>query len=156
MLLVATNACEHTPADVPVISWLHWHTTAPPEEPDPNVRQMSEEAYQELIWHMLLRGCDGLMNWCRAEETAKEITLIQQVYAASLEYTDFLDEGTPVCFEVPKRPASVVSALRLGDRLLTRRTDFGDAGADVTLELAGGRTVAIPQSEGRCQIVDLR
>jgi len=156
MLLVATNACQNTLADTPVISWLHWHTTAPPAEPDPDVKQMSEEAYRELIWHMLLRGCDGLMNWCRAEETAKEITLIQGVYAASLEYREFLDEGTPVCFGVPKEPAPVVSALRLGDRLLTRRTDFGpDAGA-VTLELAGGKTVGVPKAEGRCQVIDVR
>jgi len=156
MLLVATNACRNTPANVPVISWLHWNTTAPPAEPEAAVRQMSEEKYQELIWHMLLRGCDGLMNWCLAEETATEIRLIQQVYAASLEYKDFLDEGLPVSFEVPSRPASVVSGLRLGDRLLVRRTDFGDMKEDVAVELAGGRTVEIRQSEGRCQIINLR
>ncbi len=156
MLLVATNACQNTPADVPVISWLHWHTTAPPSEPDSDVRQMSEERYQELIWHMLLRGCDGLMNWCRAEETAKEIRLIQEVYAASLGYKDFLDKGQPLSFDVPSQPASVVSALRLGDRLLVRRTDFGDTKEDVAVELAVGHTVEIPQSAGRCQIIDLR
>jgi hypothetical protein len=156
MLLVATNACENTSADVPVISWLHWHTTAPPEQPDPNVKQMSEESYQELIWHMLLRGCDGLMNWCMAEETAKEIALIQQVYAASLEHRDFLENGTPVCFEVPREPAPVVSALRLGDRLLARRTDFGPDTGAVTLELADGKAVEVPQAAGRCQVIEVR
>ena len=155
MLLVATNACEHTPASVPVISWLHWHTTAPAEEPDPAVKQMSENAYRELIWHMLLRGTDGLMNWCMAEETGKELALIQQVYAASLEYRRFLDGGEPVSFTVPAEPAPVVSGLLLGDELLVRRTDFGDGVVDVTLQLPGGGMISVPPGPGRCQVIRL-
>jgi len=153
MLLAATNACQNTPAAVPVISWLHWHTTAPPENPDPNVKQLSEGKYRELIWHMLLRGCDGLMNWCRNEETEKEIQLIQEVYAASLEYGDFLDRGEPLSFEVPSEPAPVVSALRLGDQLLVRRTDFGEVTEDVAIEVEGGGAVSVPAAPGRCQII---
>jgi len=155
MLLVATNPCKSAGDNVPIISWLHWHTTSPPPDPDPNVKQLSEEKYQELIWHMLLRGTDGLINWCMDAETPKEIALIQQVYAASLEYKDFLDKGTPVAFDVPTAPAPVVSALRLDDRLLARRTDFGGEAAQITLELPGGRKVPVPSASGRCQTIDL-
>jgi hypothetical protein len=153
MLLVATNACKSTPSEVPIISWLHWHTTSPPAEPDPAVKQLSEEKYQELIWHMLLRGTDGLMNWCTDAETAKEIALIQQVYAASLEYKEFLDRGTPIALDVPTTPAPVVSALLLDDRVLVRRTEFGGVEANVVLRLPGGRPVFVPAAPGHCQIL---
>jgi len=153
MLLVATNACKSAGDTVPIISWLHWHTTSPPPEPDPNVKQLSEEKYQELIWHMLLRGTDGLMNWCMDAETVKEIQLIQQVYAASLEYKEFLDKGTPVALDVPTVPAPVVSALRLDDRVLVRRTEFGGIEANVVLRIPGARPIFVPASPGHCQIL---
>ncbi|MBM3497523.1 MAG: hypothetical protein FJX74_02525 [Armatimonadetes bacterium] len=156
MLLVATNACKSTGGTVPIISWLHWHTTSPPPEPDPAVQQLSEEKYQELIWHMLLRGTDGLMNWCMDAETAKEIQLIQQVYAASLEYRDFLEGGTPIAFEVPTMPAPVVSALQLGERLLVRRTEFGGFEADVVLRRPGRPPVFVPAAPGECRIIEAR
>ena len=159
MLLVASNACENTPPDVPIISWLHWHTTAPPDEPDPAVKQLSAEAYQELIWHMLLRGCDGLMNWCMQEETPTEIRLIQEVYAASLEYKDFLDLGTPVTFHVPTRPTTVLSGLKLGNKLLVRRTDFSlapDRPVALSVPMDDAKiTVPIPPVLGECQVIDL-
>jgi hypothetical protein len=156
MLLVATNACRSTPAETPIIAWLHWHTTSPPEKPDPAVQQMNESAYQELIWHMLLRGTDGLMNWCMPEETVKELQLIQQVYAEALRYREFLDAGQPVGSEVPAEPSPVVSGLKLGRRLLVRRTDFGPARAEVELALAGGRRVAVPAAPSRCQVLTLK
>ena len=155
MLLVATNACKSTPADVPIISWVHWHTTSPPPEPTiPDLKQFSEQKYQELLWHMLLRGTDGLMMWCRDVETAKEMQLLQEVYAGALEHKEFLDRGEPVSFDVPSKPAPVVSGLRLGDRLLVRRTDFGDAGGRVTLRV-GERSVDVPRAEGKCQLIAL-
>lgn len=154
MLLVATNACKSAGPDLPIISWLHWHTTSPPPNPDPAVTQFSEEKYQELIWHMLLRGTDGLMNWCMETETVKEIQLIQQVYAAALEYKAFLDNGTPVSFDVPPAPRPVVSGLRLGRRLLVRRTDFGPTQKDITVRLLDGRELLVPSLPGRCQIIE--
>jgi len=154
MLLVATNAAKSTPADIPIISWLHWHTTSPPDNPDPNVKQFTEGKYQELIWHMLLRGIDGLMMWCMPEETAKETQLIQEVYAAALEYKEFVDRGTPICLDVPITPGPVVSGLRLGDRLLVRRTDFGGEAGEVVVRL-NGRDVKVPRVEGRCQVIPM-
>ncbi len=155
MLLVATNVCKSTPADIPIISWVHWHTTAPREDlPLPDLKQFSEEKYQELLWHMLLRGCDAFIMWCRPEETAKELQLVQEVYAASLEFKEFLDRGQPVLFDVPSRPGPVVSALKLGDRLLVRRTDFTDDAQPVLCAIAG-KEVQIPRAEGRCQLLTL-
>ncbi len=157
MLLVATNACKSTPADIPIISWLHWHTTSPPREGEPTIpglQQFSEEKYRELLWHMLLRGTDGLMMWCPAEETGKEMQLLQEVYAAALEYKEFLDNGEPVSFAVPSQPGPVVSGLRLGNRVLVRRTDFDDTKGSISLDV-DGRTLRVPRVEGECQVLSL-
>ena len=152
MLKVATNAGRSAPADLPIISFVHWHTTAPPKETEGQVKQMSEAAYQELLWHMLLRGHDGLAMWCTAPETLKETQLVQQVFAESLAYSEFIEQGTPVCFEIPRRPGAVVSALRLGDRLLVRRTEFGEAPAAAHLSV-DGTAIPVPAAPGKCQIL---
>ena len=86
LLLNATNACKSTLPGIPIISFVHWHTTSPPDNPDPDVRQFSKEKYQELLWHMLLRGTDTFFLWCPEDETAEEVRLVHEVYAASLEY----------------------------------------------------------------------
>ena len=138
MLLVASNAGEHTAADVPIVPFVHWHTTAPPSRPDPGVKQLSERIYQDLLWHMLLRGHDTFFLWCLREETADEVRLVHEVYAAALEYREFLDDGTPVTFHVPETESPVVSGLRLGDRVLVRRTDFTDH--PTAGPTSGGRT----------------
>ncbi|MDP6777471.1 MAG: hypothetical protein QGI83_11985 [Candidatus Latescibacteria bacterium] len=154
MLMVASNAGEHTPVDVPIISFVHWHTTSPPKEPDPDVKQFSRENYQELLWHMLLRGHDTLFLWCPRDEIAEEVRALHKVYAASMAYNAFLSDGEPVTFEVPTQQGPVVSALRSGNRLLVRRTDFTDTKEPVALEVYG-KTVQIPRVEGACQIIEL-
>ncbi|NLO08182.1 MAG: hypothetical protein GX131_20345 [candidate division WS1 bacterium] len=154
LLKVGTNAGRHTPQDVPLITWLHWHTTAPPKDAPP-VPQMSEWAYQELIWHLYLRGSDGLMMWCTAEETVKEITLMTEVLDEVLAYREFVSAGEPVIFHVPNGPGTVVSALRLGDRLLVRRTDFTDSQAPVRRRV-GDRMVEIPRMDGEAMLIDLK
>jgi hypothetical protein len=155
MLLVAGNAGKHTPADVPVITFVHWHTTAPPENPAPEVKQLSESAYRELLWHMLLRGTDTFFLWCPRDEDATEVRLVHEVYAAAQEYGDFLEHGTPVCFDVPKQPGTVVSALLLEDRLLVRRTDFTGFSEPVTIA-APNRQVTIEPRPGETQVVPLQ
>lgn len=154
MLLEASGVGRSTPADIPIITFVHWHTTASPRNPDPNVRQFGEEKYQELLWHLFLRGHDALAIWSRQSEIGKESRLVQQIYAAALEYKEFLDRGTPVNFDVPPRPAPVVSGLVLGDRVLVRRTDFDAITAPVLLKI-GARTLWIPRVDGRCQILKL-
>jgi hypothetical protein len=154
MLKVATNASKSAPADLPIITFVHWHTTAAPKEPDELVKQMSEGAYQELLWHMLLRGHYGLAMWCTPPETLKETQLVQQVYAESLAYSEFIEQGTPVSFEIPKQPGTVISGLRLANRLLVRRTDFGEKPGPAAIRI-DGKDVLIPTNAGHCQILTL-
>jgi len=155
MLLVATNAAEHTPSEIPVISFVHWTTTAPPPKVDPKVKQFSRENYKELLWHMLLRGVDGLFLWCPQNELAAEIEPLHEVYTAALEYKEFLDKGEPVSFEVPTKPGAVVSGLKLGDKVLLRRTDFGGEKDPVAVGV-GKQGIVVPSRPGRCQIIQIK
>jgi hypothetical protein len=154
MLLVASNAGKHTPASTPIISFVHWHTTAPPEDADPSVKQLSAAAYQELLWHMLLRGTDALFLWCPRDEDAGEIRLVHEVYAAAQQYGEFLEKGTPITFDVPKRPGPIISGLLLDDRVLVRRTDFGEPREPVTIRV-GKREVSVGCAPGKCQVLSL-
>jgi hypothetical protein len=147
------NAGRSTPAGIPIIPFVHWHTTEPPRRPDPRVRQLSKEKYQELLWHLLLRGHDTFFVWSPRTEALEESKLVHQVYADSHRYLDFLQRGTPVSFEVPKTPGPVVSALRLGSRLLVQRTDFDATASPVFLRLEG-RTVEVPRLSG-AQVLEL-
>ena len=154
MLLVASNAGQNTPAEIPVISFVHWHTIET-EPPTGTVPQFSESKYQELLWHMLLRGTDTFFLWCRREEAAKEIRLVHQVYAEAQQYGEFLARGRPIIFDVPKQPGTVVSGLRLDDRILIRRTDFEETAepVDITVD---GKTIEVEIAPGRCRIFSLR
>ncbi len=161
-LLVASNAGEHTPAGVPIIAFVHWHTvdvgkTCRYGEDDSaleSAEQMSEKTYQELLWHMLLRGTDTFFLWCTKEEQPKEVALLHPVWAAAQAYGAFLEAGTPVTFDTPTTPGPVVSGLRLGNRVLVRRTDFTDTTAPVRLTV-DGRELEVPRKEGACQVIDL-
>ncbi len=154
LLLVASNAAEHTPRETPLAAFVHWHTTSAPSAPDPDVRQFSAEAYQDLLWHMLLRGTDTFILWCPLPELAEEVRLVHEVYAAAQAYGDFLRGGTPVTFEVPPAAGPVLSALRLGDRLLVRRTDFGKSSEPVSMAV-DGRSVTVPPGSAECWILSL-
>jgi len=154
MLLVASNAGEHTPPEIPITSFVHWHTTSPPVSPDPAVRQFSERGYRELLWHMLLRGTDTFFLWCVRHELAQEVRLVQQVYADALRFREYLDRGEPILFDVPRTEGPVLSALRLGDRLLVRRTAFTDHPGPVSLQV-GEQVVDVPRVEGECQVLTL-
>lgn len=154
MLLVGSNAGKSTSAEIPIITFVHWHTTEPPANPDPAVKQLSREKYQELLWHLLLRGHDALFLWSPRDEALEEAQLVHQVYAASHAYREFLLEGKPIAFEVPTMPGPVVSALQLGSRLLVRRTDFDARTSPVTLKV-NGQTLAVPRTEGRCLVLEL-
>jgi len=149
MLLVGTNAGRHTAQTTPIIPFVHWTTTAPPEKPDPGVVQLSQHNYQELLWHMLLRGHDTFFLWCTGDELAEEVRLVHEVYAQALQHRGFLDRGTPVTFEIPTQPGAVVSGLQLGDRVLARRTNFGDDESDPkSLALANGSQIVVPGAAG--------
>jgi hypothetical protein len=154
MLLVGTNAGRSTPASIPIITFVHWHTTEPPRNPDPAVKQLSAEKYKELLWHLLLRGHDGLFLWSPKNEALEESQLVHQVYRESHVYREFLLRGAPVEFSVPDVLGPVVSALKLDKRLLVRRTDFGSETGPVLLRVDGAE-VQVPRLDGRCQILEI-
>ena len=77
-----------------------------------------------------------------------------EVMDGMLAHREFLGAGEPVIFQVPGEPGTVVSGLRLGDRLLVRRTDFGDNTAPVTRRV-GDRMVTIQRMDGRSHVIDL-
>ena len=153
MLLVASNAGKHTPLDVPIVTFVHWHTVEVTQKPG-SVQQFSQDKYQELLWHLLLRGHDGLFMWCPQTEAEIETRLVHRVYAASLQYREFLEHGESVTFDVPSQPGPVVSGLKLGSRLLLRRTDFDNRETAVRLRISG-ITVEVERVERECQIVSL-
>jgi hypothetical protein len=155
MLLVASSAGQHTPSGVPVVSFVHWHTTAPPDDPDPSVKQFSAPMYQELLWHMLLRGTDTFFLWCPQAEDGPEVKLVHEVYAAAQAYGEFLDGGVPIDFRVPKQPGTVVSGLVLGDRVLVRRTDFAGSTEPVEVSI-GKRKLLVAPIPGECRVILLR
>lgn len=155
MLLNAGNAGKSTPRNIPVISFVHWHTIYEGRTPDTTIKQISRESYQELLWHMLLRGTDAFFMWAGTDEFPEEVKLLHEVYAAAQEYGRFLDHGMPVTFDVPDKPGTVISGLIMGDSLLVRRTDFGTNREPVQI-FAGIRPVSIDYSPGTCNIITLK
>ena len=153
MLKVASNAGKHTPRDVPIIPFVHYHTVFYPLKPDAAVKQMSPESYQELLWHMLLRGCDTFFLWCQTKENPLEVKLVHEVWAASLQFSPWIVQGTPVTFDVPARPGPVVSALRMNNKLLVRRTDFTPHSPDPVPLRIGKKTLMIPPAPGQNQVL---
>ena len=153
----ASSAGRHTRADVPLLPFVHRSTTAPPPKPAPEVREFSPAFYQELLWHLLLRGHDGLFLWCLPDELGEEARLAHAVYAESLRFREFLDRGQPVAFEVPGSPEPVVSALVLGERALVRRTDFiaSTRSRPVRIEIGGG-FLDVEAGPAECRIMPLR
>lgn len=154
MLMVASNAGEHTPAEIPIISFVHWHTIESKSSTG-NAKQFSEDKYQELLWHMLLRGTDTFFLWCGRQEAEKEIQLVHQVYAQAQQYGRFLSKGTPIDFNVPKQPGTVISGLKLENRVLVRRTDFKENDSPVEI-IVGGEKIKVPVIPGHCQIISLQ
>jgi hypothetical protein len=154
-LLNGSSAGRSAKQSTPLVTFVHRSTTAPPPNPDPGVKPFSPASYQEMLWHLLLRGDDTFFLWCLPEELAEESRLVHEVYAASLDYKEFLDRGTPINFETLTIPGPVVSGLRLGNRVLVRRTDFGAEQVAVRLPV-GRHQLTIPPAPDRMRIVELK
>jgi hypothetical protein len=156
MLKVATNAATHTNPQTPIITFVHWHTVMVGSDADKTAtQQFSEQNYQELLWHMLLRGHDTFFLWCVKEESPKEIALLHQTWAAAQQFGQFLEHGTPICFDVPSQPSTIISGLQLNNKVLIRRTDFTENTQPVKVAV-GTSTITIPPTPGRCLIIDLQ
>jgi hypothetical protein len=104
---------------------------------------------------MLLRGTDTFFLWCRKEEAAKEIQLVHQVYSDAQRYGEFLSNGRPINFDVPKQPDTVISGLQLGNRILLRRTDFTETNEPVEIVIDDKR-IKVENVPGQCQIIVVR
>ncbi len=153
LLLVASNAGENTFAEIPIISFVHWHTVGSRSSGD-EAKQFSEEKYQELLWHILLRGTDTFFVWCGRQDAPKEIQLVHQVYAEAQQFGEFLSKGTPISFNVPRRPGTVISGLKLADRVLIRRTDFTQPQGPVEITV-GNTKIKVESAPKQCQIISL-
>ena len=158
MLKVGNNAAQSIQntksAAAPLVTFVHWHTVETLDTQPPGLQQFSADTYQELLWHLLLRGHETFFMWCPSDQIVQETQLVHQVYAASLEYRDFLDSGTPIIFDLSPQPGPVVSAIRLGNRLLVRRTDFNSQDQSLSLT-ADGKAFQVPPTGGQCLIIDL-
>jgi hypothetical protein len=144
MLKTASNAGANTHPDTPSIPFVHWHTTAPPENPSTKVTQFSEKAYQDLLWHMLLRGHDTFFLWCQQKELKKEIALVHEVYAKSMLHSEFIQNGTPIDQHVPGTNSAVISGLRLGNKVIVKRSDFNGSRKDLSINLSETEFIEIP------------
>ena len=49
----------------------------------------------------------------------------------------------------------MISGLRMKNRVLVRRTDFGSAAGEVVLTV-NGQELRVPVAKGRCQILELK
>ncbi|MCX6916517.1 MAG: hypothetical protein NT167_26310 [Verrucomicrobia bacterium] len=49
----------------------------------------------------------------------------------------------------------MISGLKLNNRVLVRRTDFGSASGEAVLTV-NGQELRVPVAKGRCQILDLK
>jgi len=157
LLLNASNACKSTPQNIPIISFVHYYTLFSGEKPaDPSeIIQMSSNCYQELLWHMLLRGTDTFYMYSgKKEEFGEEVRLVHEVYAAAQKYGSFLECGFPINYAVPSEPGIVISGLALGDSVLVRRTDFGSDHEPVEI-LAGTKNITVEYAPGVCKVLPL-
>lgn len=157
MLLNASNSCKSTPQNIPVISFVHYYTLfSGVKPPDPGkIIQMSKNCYQELLWHMLLRGTDTFYMYSgKQDEFPEEVRLVHEVYASAQKYGSFLDNGYPITYDVPAEPGVVISGLALGDSVLIRRTDFGTNHEAVEI-LAGTKIITVEYAPGVCKVLPL-
>ena len=155
MLLNASDAGKSTPRSIPLISFVHWHTIFEGSGADSTVMQLSSDCYQELLWHMILRGSDAFFLWCMENEYPEEVRLLHEVYSEAQQFGKFLDRGIPINFDLPEKPGTVISGLALGDSLLIRRTDFDQNRYPVEV-MAGTKHITVEYAPGRCRVIALK
>lgn len=120
--------------------------------------------YRELIWHVLLRGSDGLYLFnlgypgspVTPAESFESLEAARAVYDELLAYREFLDEGEPMNFEVPPMhsTAGIWSGLRLKDRWLVRAFTLGREPQRVQIATgSGGRVVVDAPPAGATYLI---
>jgi hypothetical protein len=124
------------------------------DDQSPAVRfGMSQQAYRELIRHVLLRGSDGLYLFnlgypgspVTPAESFESIEDARAVYDEMLAHRDFLDRGKPMTYAVPTPDGLTViwSGLCLPDRCLVRTVTLGPETRQVMLEPFPGLRVTL-------------
>ena len=141
-----TSAGKTTPAHIPLITFVHWQIVLKPEKLSADFTPLSRGKYKELLWHLLLRGHDAFCLWSPLNEMADEIKVVQEVFVESLKYNDFILKGKPVFWDVPEETDTVISGIRLNDKLLVVRTDFKNP-EEVKVEI-NKKLITIPGTSG--------
>ncbi|MCM8818413.1 MAG: hypothetical protein NC915_02915 [Candidatus Omnitrophica bacterium] len=124
LLREGTSVGKNTSQNIPIISFVHWQTVLKPKELLSDFVPLSREKYKELLWHLLFRGFDTFCLWSPLNEMAEEIKVLHEVYTESFKYNDFILNGKPVLWDVPEEPDTVISGLKLKNKLLIIRSDF--------------------------------
>lgn len=125
------------------------------DNPDETYRfPMSQDVYRELVRHVWLRGADGLylfnLGYPTTPQTVTAAFSFESVEDARsvtdelLAHREFLDQGVPMTFAVPKsvEAEAAWSGRRLpGGRCLVRAVSLGKDDARVRVAVADGLTV---------------
>ncbi len=152
MLKVADNAGRHTPPEIPLVSFVHYHVLPEKDRLRPETKRLSDRAYRELLWHMLLRGTDRFFVWSPDSQAVEETRLAHEVYRESRRYAKLLERGRPLDFAGTGKPGVLVSAVMDERDILAFVSRWGEADDPVTL-WAEGRTYHLAADSGKPQLL---
>lgn len=138
-----TSVGKNTPSNIPVITFVHWQTVEKPENIPHDFSPLSRKKYKELLWHLLFRGHDAFCLWSPINEMAEEIKVVQEVYIESLKWNNFIVKGKPVLWQIPEEPDTVISGLRMNNKILVVRSDFIKEPQEIKVRFNGNQ-VKIP------------
>ncbi|HEY8666876.1 MAG TPA: hypothetical protein VIL86_09435 [Tepidisphaeraceae bacterium] len=154
VMLTVNNAGKSAPAGTPVVAWVHSGMMDAPPKADPAIKPINDGKYQEFLFHAMMRHHDSFFCFASGLDAVGEMMLVQAVYGNAMEYRDYLEKGEVVSWDLPEKPGPVISAIKLGNSLLVRRTDFTDDKEPVTLKI-GDKTISVPRADGKCQVIPL-
>lgn len=142
-----TSVGKNTPSNIPIITFVHWQTVNKPKELPEDFVPLSREKYKELLWHLLLRRHNTFCLWSPLNEMAEEIKVLHEVYSESFKYNDFLLNGKVIFWDVPEEPDTVISGLKLKNKLLIIRSDFKEEKKVIKIKV-DSKKIEIPVVSG--------
>lgn len=143
-----------------------------PDDQDGKIPIMTRERYREVLRHLWLRGIATMQIFNPKREGFEEMAVAEvqdaaMVYDEMLAYRDVLENGTPLCLDVPKIQDEGVlwSGLRCGNRAVVRAFKQGGGSASVTIwpwpdkkftleATSEGRTWELALEEGKIRLVN--
>jgi len=140
-----------------------WVSRWCPDDEDPKIPLISRPAYREALRHIWLRGADSMQIFQPTRAGYEDIVFAEAadavaVYDEMLAYARFLDEGEPMCLDVPDLQFDGVlwSGLRLPTEAVVRVIHQSEGSAKVTIEAWPGKTVELEADEnGRTYLLRL-